>query len=86
MREWILTEAISIEAFPPRPFLVRLWRNWQARRELRRMLDLDDRMLTDIGVTHDDVGWAIGLPLDRNGLLELEQRARSRSRSRGRPA
>jgi uncharacterized protein YjiS (DUF1127 family) len=80
MREWTLTQAIAIETFPPRPFFSRLWRNWQARRALRRMLDLDDRMLADLGVTPADIRWAAGLPLNRNGMVELEERARARSR------
>ena len=49
-------------------------RRWR----LRRMQRLDDRMLDDIGVTREELEWAIGLPLRVNATLVLHARARRR--------
>ena len=54
------------------------YRNWKARRKIRAMQDLDDRMLSDIGVRRDEVLWASRLPLSVNAALELEQAAYGR--------
>jgi uncharacterized protein YjiS (DUF1127 family) len=56
------------------------YRNWRARRSVRNMLELDDRMLADIGVRRDEVAWASQLPLAVNAALELEAAAFSRRR------
>ncbi len=45
------------------------------------MLELDDRMLNDIGVSRHDVRWASNLPLSVNAAMELEQIARARKHS-----
>lgn len=56
------------------------YRNWRARRSVRNLLELDDRMLADIGVRRDEVAWASQLPLAVNAALELEAAAFSRRR------
>ena len=56
------------------------YRNWRARRNVRNLLELDDRMLADIGVRRDEVAWAAQLPLAVNAALELEAAAFSRRR------
>ena len=60
--------------------LQRIARNWRARRNVRNMLELDDRMLADIGVRRDEVAWASQLPLAVNAAIELEAAAWSRRR------
>ena len=52
-----------------------LFRNWRARSKIRNMLEFDDRMLVDIGVSRDEVIWASYLPLSVNAALELEAAA-----------
>ncbi len=47
-------------------------RHWQARRKVRELQELDDRMLADIGVRRDEVQWASQLPLSVNAAVELE--------------
>lgn len=42
---------------------VGLPRAWRVRRELTRLVDLDDRMLADIGLTRHDVVLALAEPL-----------------------
>lgn len=48
------------------------------RRRLYRMLGLDDHMLDDIGITREDLLWAIDLPLRVNAALLMHARARCR--------
>jgi len=58
---------------------------WRKRRSFNRLLDLDDRMLDDIGVTRAEVLHASGLPLAMNAGLELRhvsERRRARERRR----
>jgi uncharacterized protein YjiS (DUF1127 family) len=61
-------------------FLVRVAENWQARRSVRKLLDMDDYMLRDTGTSRGDVEWAAGLPLTVNAALALEERSRVGSR------
>ncbi|MGI9503925.1 MAG: hypothetical protein ACR2RE_12825 [Geminicoccaceae bacterium] len=49
-------------------------RRWR----LYRMQRLDDHMLDDIGVTREELEWAISLPLRVNAALALHDRARRR--------
>lgn len=47
------------------------WANWQSRRRVNRLADLDDHILDDIGLTRADVLWACRLPLDRDPTAAL---------------
>ncbi len=51
---------------------------FNSRRKFRRMLDLDDHVLNDIGVVRAEVEWAANLPLnvDAGGALRRVSRAR----------
>ena len=55
-------------------------RRWNAarRRTVKRLLDLDDRILHDIGVTRDEARHAAGRPLSVDPLDELYRAALSR--------
>ena len=50
-------------------------RAWRSRRKLTSLLDLDDHMLADVGVTREDVKWALDLPFSHDPGLELQRRA-----------
>lgn len=52
-------------------------RRWR----LYRMQWLDDQLLDDIGVTREELEWAIRLPLRVNAALALHDRARERRNS-----
>jgi uncharacterized protein YjiS (DUF1127 family) len=53
-------------------------RNAARRRTVKRLLDLDDRILHDIGVTRDEARLAAGQPLTVDPLDELYRAALSR--------
>ena len=52
-----------------------IYRNWKARRQVRKLQDRDDRILDDIGVTRDEIAWASHLPLSANAAEELDRAA-----------
>jgi uncharacterized protein YjiS (DUF1127 family) len=51
-------------------------RNRRARKKVIALRDLDQRMLTDIGVTYDDIVWASKLPLSVNSAHDLDKVSR----------
>lgn len=75
MREYALHHAESFGEYGVASIFGRLVRNWRARRAVRRLADLDDYMLRDIGATRGDISWAAGLPLTVNAALALEERS-----------
>lgn len=52
----------------------------QNRRGVQSMLELDDSLLRDMGVTRDDVRWASQLPLTRRAGEELTRASGRRLR------
>jgi len=58
----------------------RLFRVIARRRRFKRVLDLEDRLLDDIGVNRAEVEWAARLPLGVNAAEELHRRSLSRRR------
>ncbi len=60
----------------------RLVRALGHRRDVRLLLDLDERALDDIGLTHNDVLGALAEPLTRNPSSVLIGSAGKRSRAR----
>ncbi len=50
------------------------------RHRYNRLLDLDDHILDDIGVTRDEVVYGSRLPLARNAALELRRISEARRR------
>lgn len=57
---------------------------WRRRRRYRTLLDFDDRMLDDMGVTREEVYRHAGLPLYRNAAVELSHAAWLRRNRRSR--
>ena len=58
------------------------WTAGMRRRKLASLLDLDDHMLADVGVTREDLKWVLDLPFSHDPGLELQRRA-LRNRARG---
>lgn len=66
-----------------------LVRAWQNRRDVHALLEFDDRMLADIGLTRTDVTSALASPPDvdpsrRLRVMAVERRAAQRAQARER--
>jgi len=79
MRDYALHQAQVSGNLPGVGNLGTLIRNWSARRAVRRLADLDDHLLRDMGTTREDIVWAGRQPLTVNASLVLEQRQRQRT-------
>jgi uncharacterized protein YjiS (DUF1127 family) len=64
----------------------RLWRAWEGRRQVRYLLEADDRMLADIGLSRYDVVGSLSAPadVDPSHLLIRARHERMASRARKR--
>ena len=60
----------------------KLYRAWRNRRSLMRVTELDEHLLADIGISREDVKWALDLPIGYDPAAALQERA-LRNRSRG---
>jgi uncharacterized protein YjiS (DUF1127 family) len=58
--------------------LRRYLRNWQKRRALKQVHELDDYLLEDIGVERAEVEDALNLPLVFDPIFELHRRVNAR--------
>lgn len=59
-----------------------VFRSFNGRRKIAKLGQLDDHLLADIGLSQEDVRWALGLPFSYDPALELQRRA-LRNRARG---
>ncbi len=63
-----------------------LWRAWMARRQVMGLLEADDRMLADIGLTRSDVVGSLASAMDVDPSHQLirarDERRTSRLRRR----
>ena len=57
-------------------------RSWKRRSDVARLREFDDHQLADIGITREDLSWALALPFSRDPTHALEERA-LRRRGRG---
>ena len=57
-------------------------RSWKRRSDLARLREFDDHQLDDIGITREDLSWALALPFSHDPTHALEERA-LRRRSHG---
>lgn len=76
MRDYALHQAQVSGSIAGTGIVERLLRNWLARKAVRRLAQLDDHLLHDIGANRDDVLWAGRLPLSTNAALALQERQR----------
>ncbi|WP_309083365.1 DUF1127 domain-containing protein [Chelativorans sp.] len=60
-----------------------IWRLWSNRRALRRLNDLTDWELVDIGLTREDIALAYDGPILDDPTRRLEQIVRVRKRNEG---
>ena len=74
MRDYILHQAEAYERTFALAALRRVLRNWWKRRTLRKLQDLDDHLLYDIGLTRDEIDHALRLPLSIDPIGEFSRR------------
>ena len=55
-------------------------RDRRRRRRLRSFQDLDDKMLADIGVTREELGQVLSLPLSVNAAVTMRELSQQRRR------
>ena len=86
MRDYVFHQALSRDSAFVFPKLRRLIRSWLAKRNLKRLEQLDDYMLNDIGLGREDLRHALRLPYDIDPIDEMsrlrEQRMRRGLRGR----
>jgi uncharacterized protein YjiS (DUF1127 family) len=80
MREYVLHQAEGQFYGSLFGSLRRYARNWLRRRTLRRVADLDDHLLKDIGLTRAEVDSVLDLPLVFDPVTELHRRLDVRRR------
>lgn len=78
MRGYVLWESQSRLAYGRFTVVLRVLRNWQHRKDLKRLLALDDYMLRDIGLTRDVLQQLMRLPLTADADWERQRLERSR--------
>lgn len=71
MRNYALHQAEQQSALST-GLIGRLWANWQARRAVARLAELDDHLLRDIGMNRHAIKVAMATSLSENAVLRLE--------------
>jgi uncharacterized protein YjiS (DUF1127 family) len=74
MREYMIHEAQSRQAYRGISGLVQLYRNWRLRKEMRQLLGWSDFALRDIGLTRRELGRLLNLPAGCDLQWETERR------------
>ena len=78
MRDFVLTQSQSRQAYGVLAVVARVARNWKHHRDLEKLLKLDDYLLRDMGLTRDVVLHLAGLPLTVDVEWERERVLRMR--------
>jgi uncharacterized protein YjiS (DUF1127 family) len=80
MRDYILHQSIASDSTFVFPKLRRMVRTWFFKRSLREVERFDDYMLSDIGLTRDDLIRLRRMPLDVDLVSEMSRMRESRAR------
>jgi uncharacterized protein YjiS (DUF1127 family) len=78
MRNYVLSEAQSREAYGRFTVVARVLRNWRHRKDLKKLRAMDDRMLLDMGITRDEIARLSRLPLTADVQWERDRLERLR--------
>lgn len=84
MREYILEQAQSRQPYGGLSMLVRVVKNWRARREMRHLASLDDYLLRDIGLSREELRALMRAPLTLDVQWEAERLERLSAHEPGR--
>jgi uncharacterized protein YjiS (DUF1127 family) len=77
MREYMMHQAESLAGTFAFATLRRIVLNWWKRRTLRKLRDLDDYLLADIGITRDELEEVLRMPLTLDPTWEFLRRSRA---------
>jgi uncharacterized protein YjiS (DUF1127 family) len=83
MRDYVLTQSQSRQAYGRLTVVARMVRNWKHHRDLEKLLKLEDYLLRDMGLTRDVVLHLVGLPLTVDVDWERERVLRGRDNGSG---
>jgi uncharacterized protein YjiS (DUF1127 family) len=78
MRNYVLSEAQSREAYGRFTVVARVLRNWRHRKDLKKLRAMDDHMLSDLGITRDEIARLSRLPLTADVQWEKDRLERLR--------
>lgn len=78
MRDYVLSEAQSRQAFGLTAVVARVVRNWKHHRDLQKLLALDDYLLRDMGLSRTLLLHLAELPLTTDVDWERERVLRMR--------
>ena len=78
MRDYVLTQSQSRQAYGRLTVVARVVRNWKHHCDLEKLLKLDDYLLRDMGLTRDVIVHLAGLPLTVDVDWERERVLRMR--------
>jgi uncharacterized protein YjiS (DUF1127 family) len=73
MRDFVMMQAQQRQAFGRLTVIVRVWQNWKARKDLKRLMAMDDYMLRDLGLTRELLDRLTKLPLTTDQAWERER-------------
>jgi uncharacterized protein YjiS (DUF1127 family) len=76
MRDFVMMQAQQRQAYGRLTVIVRVWQNWNARKDLKRLMAMDDYMLRDMGLTREVLERLARLPLTIDQVWEQERSGR----------
>lgn len=78
MRNYVLWEARSREAYGRFTIVARILRNWRHRKDLKKLRAMDEHLLRDMGITRAEIARLSRLPLTADVDWERERLERLR--------
>ena len=75
MRNYMINEAQSRQAYGRLTWVMRVVSNWRARKTLKHLKTMSDYQLKDIGLTRNDLERFLCLPLDMDIAWDAARRA-----------
>lgn len=82
MRDYVLNQAEILGRGASLGRFQRLFRNWRARRQIAALLDQEDRILDDIGLTRAEIEHVLSQPIDLDPGRELDRVTLTRQHQR----
>jgi uncharacterized protein YjiS (DUF1127 family) len=73
MRNYVMMQAQQRQAYGRLSVIVRVWQNWNTRKDLKRLMAMDDYMLRDLGLTRELLDRLTKLPLTIDQVWERER-------------